>query len=53
MDSNNEKKCSQLACSFNENGRCPDMDVLRNPWRQTGCIFFTNKNVRTDEMNND
>lgn len=25
------------------------MDVLKNPWKETGCIFYKNKNIQTED----
>lgn len=49
MESTEKNACSYLNCGFNVSGRCPDMDVLKNPWKETGCIFYKNKNIQTDD----
>ena len=45
MEAAEKNACSYLDCGFNVNGRCPDMDVLKNPYKETGCIFYKNKNI--------
>lgn len=41
-------ECDHLNCNFNTDGRCLD-PVLKDPYRQTGCIFYTGGNIRTEE----
>ncbi|MBU4541570.1 hypothetical protein [uncultured Acetobacterium sp.] len=48
MESTKSNACSYLECGFNVSGKCPDMDVLKNPYKETGCIFYKNKNIQTD-----
>ena len=49
MEAAEKNACSYLDCGFNVNGRCPDMDVLKNPYKETDFIFYKNKNIQTDD----
>lgn len=43
-------KCSINACHFNVNGHCQDIQVLKNPWKETGCLYYKNKNIQTEKV---
>lgn len=41
--------CDKKGCPYNTDGQCLDKQLLMDPTKQTGCIFFKNKNIRMDE----
>ena len=51
METNKKEKnaCTLTSCNFNTNGRCQDIELLKNPWKETGCIYFQNKNIQTEK----
>lgn len=49
MESTEKNSCSLVTCGFNVSGKCPAMDILKDPHRETGCIFYKNKNIQTDD----
>lgn len=43
-----EKSCDLKNCPFNHNGNCLDKAALKKPYQQTGCLYFKNKNTKTE-----
>lgn len=48
---NEKDKCPLHACHFNTSGRCQDIELLKNPWKETGCIYYQYKNIQTKKTN--
>lgn len=42
--------CDRTGCPFNIDGKCLDMDVLKNPYKQTGCIYYENMTIKTKSI---
>lgn len=53
MESIEKNACSNITCAFNVRGQCPAVDVLRDPRRETGCVYYKNKNVQIDNTKNE
>lgn len=47
---NETSKCSLTSCHYNINGCCQDIVLLKNPWKETGCIYYQNKNIQIKKV---
>lgn len=36
--------CNIKECEYNRNGHCLDIKALKHPEKQTGCIYYSNRN---------
>lgn len=37
-------RCERIECGYNHDGHCLDVKALKQPDKQTGCIYYTNRN---------
>ena len=42
-------KCNLTNCEHNRDGFCLDIKVLKRSGKQTGCIYYDNKNLNKSE----
>lgn len=42
-------RCERTECEYNHDGHCLEVKVLKRWDKQTGCIYFTNRNKRGEE----
>ncbi|MDD3307717.1 MAG: hypothetical protein PHO29_11570 [Acetobacterium sp.] len=38
-------RCEVAECGYNHNGHCLDIKALKRPVEQTGCVYYTGKNI--------
>lgn len=41
--------CDKINCQYNTNGQCLDKQTMMKPDKQTGCLVYSNMNIREGE----
>ncbi|UYO61826.1 hypothetical protein LNN31_13675 [Acetobacterium wieringae] len=41
----NDNKCDKKECQYCRDGECLDKQTLKHPDKQTGCIYYSGRNV--------
>jgi hypothetical protein len=42
-------RCDHHGCEYNRQGYCLDVNALKDPTKQTGCIASKGKDIRIDD----